>query len=123
MPAAKEKSSHPKELLELYDKLIATNPNVERRGATMPYTSLNGHMFSFIAKDGTFGLRLPAEARENFLKKYKTRLFEAYGTVLKEYVLVPGKLFKSTNELRPYFNMSYEYIKSLKPKPTSKGKK
>jgi hypothetical protein len=27
-----------------YEKLIATNPKVERKGATMPYTSVNGHM-------------------------------------------------------------------------------
>jgi hypothetical protein len=29
--------------LELYEKLVATNPKVERKGDTMPYTSLNGH--------------------------------------------------------------------------------
>ena len=123
MSVKKEKSNHPKELLDLYDKLIETNPTVERKGATMPYTSLNGHMFSFIAKDGTFGLRLPEDARINFLKKYKAKLFEAYGAVLKEYVLVPDKLFKNTKELKPYFDRSFEYIKSLKPKPTTKSKK
>lgn len=123
MAAKKEKSDHPKELLDLYDKLIATNPTIERKGATMPYTSLNGHMFSFIAKDGTFGLRLPEDARESFLKKYKTKLVEAYGVVLKEYVLVPDKLFKNTKELKPYFDMSVKYIASLKPKPTTKSKK
>ena len=25
--------------LELYEKLVATNPSVERKGSTMPYTS------------------------------------------------------------------------------------
>ena len=123
MATKKEKSNHPKELLDSYDRLIATNPGVERKGATMPYTSLNGHMFSFIAKDGTFGLRLPEEARDKFLKKYKTRLVEAYGIVLKEYVLVPDKLFMNTKELKPYFDISFAYIKSLKPNPTSKSKK
>jgi hypothetical protein len=123
MATKKEKSNHPKELLDLYDKLIATNPTVERKGATMPYTSLNGHMFSFIAKDGTFVLRLPGEARENFLKKYKTKLCEAYGVVLKEYVLVPHKLFKNTIELKPYFDTSFDYIKSLKSRPGTKNKK
>jgi hypothetical protein len=123
MAAKKEKSNHPKELLDLYDKLIATNPKVERKGATMPYTSLNGHMFSFIAKDGTFGLRLTDEARESFLKKYKTKLCEAYGIVLKEYVLVPDKLFKNTKELKPYFDMSFKYVASLKPKPATKNNK
>ncbi len=123
MATKKEKSNHPKELLDSYDRLIATNPAVERKGATMPYTSLNGHMFSFIAKDGTFGLRLPDEARVKFLKKYKTKLVEAYGIVLKEYVLVPDKLLKNTKELKRYFDLSFESIKSLKPKPTTKSKK
>jgi hypothetical protein len=119
----KEMSSHPKELLELYDKLIETNPKVERKGSAMPYTSLNGHMFSFIAKDGSFGLRLPEKARESFLKKYKTKLCEAYGVVLKEYVLVPDKLFKNPKELKPYFDLSFEYINSLKPRQAKKSKK
>jgi hypothetical protein len=35
----------------------------------MPYTSLNGHMFSFLTETGTMALRLPAGEREAFLKK------------------------------------------------------
>jgi hypothetical protein len=27
---------------------------------------------------------------------------------------------KKTKELQPYFRMSYEYVKTLKPKPTKK---
>jgi hypothetical protein len=38
--------------LALYEKLVATNPKVERKGATMPYTSLNGHMFSLLTRAG-----------------------------------------------------------------------
>jgi hypothetical protein len=38
--------------LDSCEKLIATNPNVERKGATVPYTSLNGHMFSYLSKEG-----------------------------------------------------------------------
>jgi len=35
-----------KDKLEFYDKLIDTNPNFESKGKTMPYTSVNGPMFS-----------------------------------------------------------------------------
>jgi hypothetical protein len=80
-------------------------------------------MFAFLTKEGTLALRLPADAREEFIRKYKTALCEQHGTVLKEYVVVPGKLFKKTKELQPYFNQSYEYVGSLKPKPTTKPKK
>jgi hypothetical protein len=38
--------------LDLYEKLVATNPGVERKGATVPCTSLDGHMFSYLAKEG-----------------------------------------------------------------------
>ena len=49
--------------LALYEKLVATDPNVERKGATMPYTSLNGHMFSFTSLVlWLFALLLPAGA-------------------------------------------------------------
>lgn len=110
-------------MIALYDSLIATIPGLERKGATMPYTSVNGHMFSFLDKEGRAGLRLPKEALANFLKKYKTTLCEAHGAILKEYALVPEKLMSRTKELQPYFLESYEYVKSLKPKPAKKKSK
>src|SRR5688572_26246799 len=109
--------------LEWYEKLVATNPKVERKGATMPYTSLNGHMFSFLTKTGKLALRLPTEERDAFLKKYKTKLCEQYGAVLKEYVEVPDSLLTKTQELMKFFDISYAYVASLKPKPTRRKKK
>jgi len=106
--------------LALYGKLVATNPRVERKGATVPFTSLNGHMFSYMAKTGELALRLPTEARDGFLKKYKTTLCEQYGIVQKEYVMVPDALLKKTRELKPFFESSYAYVASLKPKPTKR---
>ena len=113
----------PLDKLEQYERLVATNPNVARKGATVPYTSLHGHMFSYLSKQGKVALRLPAEERTAFLKKYKAKLCEAYGKVQPEYVEVPDSLLSSTSELKPYFDRSYEYVASLKPKPTSKKKK
>ena len=109
--------------LELYEKLVATNPKVERKGATVPYTSLNGHMFSYLSKQGKLALRLPTAERDGFLKKYKAKLCEAYGKVQPEYVEVPDSLLASTKELKKYFDASFDYVSSLKPKPTSKPKK
>src|SRR5580692_207120 len=59
----------PPDKLALYEKLVATNPKVERKGDTVPYTSLNGHMFSYLSKEGKLALRLPPAEREAFLKK------------------------------------------------------
>jgi hypothetical protein len=110
----------PSDKLQLYEKLVATNPGVERKGATVPYTSLNGHMFSYLSKEGKLALRLPAEEREAFLKKYKAKLCEAYGRVQPEYVEVPDSLLASTRELKKYFDCSYDYVGSMKPKATDK---
>lgn len=109
--------------LEFYEKLVATNPDIERKGASMPYTSHNGHMFSLFGKGGKLGLRLPKDEREDFLNKYRTKLFEQYGSVMKEYVEVPDALLRKTEELQKYFKISYAYVSSLKPKPTKKSKK
>lgn len=108
--------------LEFYNQLVNSLPNIERKGATMPYTSLNGNMFSFLAKDGSLGLRLPKEEREAFLEKYQTHLCEAHGTIMKEYVHIPVELLSKTEELKPYYKMSHEYTKTLKPKPPKSKK-
>ena len=121
--AAAKKHNIPADKLELYEKLVRTNPAIERKGAANPYTSLNGHMFTLLNPSGTLALRLPAEEREKFLKQYKTKLFEAYGVVMKEYVTVPDALLENTKELQKYFAISVGYIKTLKPKPTTKKKK
>jgi hypothetical protein len=118
----KPRSEIPADKLELYEKLAATIPGVTVKGATVPYTSLNGHMFSYLSKEGRLELRLPEQAREGFLKKYKTSLTMAYGLVQKEYVVVPEKLLENTAELKEYFAQSFAYVSSLKPKATTKKK-
>ena len=119
--SAKKKSPIPAEKVELYEKLLATIPEIERKGADNPYTSLNGNMFSLLlSPEGRMALRLPEDEREQFLKKHKTKLFEAYGTVMKEYVAVPDSLLKKTRELQKYLGLSYAYAMTLKPKPTKK---
>ncbi len=118
--AKKTESTIPAATIAFYDKVIGTMKDVERKGATVPYTSLNGHMFSYLTKEGSLALRLPKDAIEGFLTKYKTSLCEAYGVVQKEYVMVPENLLKNTAELKKHFAVSYNYVASLKPKPTKK---
>src|SRR6266404_9967456 len=82
---AKKKSQIPADKVELFEKLLATIPEIERKGADNPFTSLNGNMFSLLLSPaGRLALRLSAAEREKFMKKYQTTLFEAYGTVMKE---------------------------------------
>ncbi len=80
-------------------------------------------MYSYLSKDGFLALRLGPNDREAFLEKYKTTLVYAYGIIQKEYVTVPDSLLMKTDELKPYFELSHQYVSSLKPKATTKGKK
>jgi hypothetical protein len=72
--ATAKKSKIPPAKLDLYEKLIATHPEIERKGAVHPYTSLNGHMFTYLDQTGTMGIRLPEDEVEAFLRKCKTTL-------------------------------------------------
>jgi hypothetical protein len=119
MPTPK-KSAIPADKLELYDRLIASNLEIDRKGATHPYTSFNGHMFTLLNPPGKLAIRLPEAEREKFIKKYKTTLFEAYGAVMAEFVAVPDALLPKTKELAKYLDLSYAYVKTLKPKPSKK---
>lgn len=117
----KATSPAPVEKVRLYEKLVATNSSVERKGASVPYTSAGGHMFSYLSKEGRLALRLPEAERKAFLVKYKANLCRAYGVVQAEYVEVPDALLAKTAELKKYFDISFAYASSLKPKASSKA--
>jgi hypothetical protein len=54
-----KKSSIPAEKIKLYEKLLATIPEIERKGANNPFTALNGNMFSLLLSPaGRMALRL-----------------------------------------------------------------
>jgi len=112
----------PPETVKLFDKLIASNPKIERKGDNNPYSAVNGNMFVVLLEHG-MGLRLAADERDAFCKKYKTSLFKAYGVVMKEYVAVPSALLGKTKELKTYLDRSFAYAQTLKPKPTARNKK
>ena len=90
-------SSVPADRIEAYDRLIATRSGVERKGASIPYTSLNGHMTSYLAETGSLVLRLSPADRARFLDEHATTLHTAYGIVQKEFVDVPDALFLDTD--------------------------
>lgn len=113
----------PADKLALFDQLVDTHPDIERKGKTMPYTSMNGHMYTIMTKNGVLGIRLSKEDRAAFIEKYDSALLKNYGAVMKEYVTVPDDLLHRTDELKPYLDQSYSYIKGLKPKPTTRKKK
>jgi hypothetical protein len=62
----------------------------------------------------------PPMCGKEFLAKYQTTLYHTHGVVQKEYVTVPADLLVKTGELAPYFRVSFEYAKTLKPKATKR---
>jgi TfoX/Sxy family transcriptional regulator of competence genes len=116
----KTKAAAPNPTVVLYERLIATIPGLERKGDANPYTAMNGNMFTLLHQSSRLAIRLPEDKREEFVKKYKTTLFEAYGVVMKEYVAVPDAMLKNTKALKKYLEFSYEYAKTLKAKPSKR---
>ena len=116
MAKAIAKNTIPEERIELYDKLVQTQPDVGRKGKSMPFTSCNGHMFSFLSPTGSLFLRLPEKEKEAFIKKHKSSAAKQHGKMLMEYVEVPEKLMKDFAEIKKYFAISYEYVQTLNPK-------
>jgi hypothetical protein len=115
----KPTSTIPAAKLSLYDKLIATDPSIERKGATIPYTSANGKMFTYLSPTGELRLRLPRDERDAFMKKYKTKAVVQHGVVMKDFVAVPPGLLARTAELKKYLQISRGFAEQLGTKKTN----
>jgi hypothetical protein len=109
------------ERLAAYKRLVATQPGVDRKGASIPYTSFNGNMSSYLDAADGMALRLGGDGRARFLAEHDAHLQEAYGVVQKEYVHVPEAMLRDTAALAPWFAASCHYVKGLKPKPTKRS--
>ena len=106
----------PAENLARYERLLATTPANQRKGAAKPY----GHMFTLLGPTGLMALRFPNAEREQFLMEHKSTLFESHGHVMPEFVKVPDRLLGETDALRPYLEISFTYVFLLKPKSSRK---
>lgn len=105
-----------------YEAVVAGSPDVEVRGKTLPYTSRNGHMFSFLDVTGSMAIRLGPDQRKQFLDRYDTSIASRHGREMKDFVVVPAALLADTEQLQPWFDASYERTGTLKRKPTTRKK-
>lgn len=108
------------EILDQFRKAINKVEGLELKGKTTPYTSVNGHMTSFLDKDGNMGLRLSKEDLEKFLVDHKAERMEQYGRVMKDFAVVPKGVFNDPKKLINYLSLSYRSASALKPKATQK---
>ncbi len=108
--------------LELYTAAVdASSIHSEVKGAKNPYTSRNGHMFSFLDRDGTMALRLSDDLREEFMAAYDGGPVIQYGSVMRGYVSIPSDLLEDTEAAASWLDRAYEWIGTLPPKPTKKA--
>lgn len=117
------KNEASEETIKLYKKLVEATPNTEWKGKNMFYTSCNGHMHSFVAKEGYVAIWFSEEEKDAFIEKFNSKPAISHGAVMRGYAVVPDSLLSKTDELVLYLEMSLKYIKTLKPKPTTKKKK
>ena len=111
----------PAEALEQYTAVVdQSGSDVAVKGAKNPYTSLNGHMFSFLDTDVKMALRMSDEMREEFLELYVSGPVVQYGSVMRGYVSIPDELLDDGEALAEWFERSHAWVGSLPPKPTKK---
>ncbi|MGI9648546.1 MAG: TfoX/Sxy family protein [Acidimicrobiia bacterium] len=109
----------PPDALERYTAVVGA-AGEPVKGAKNPYTSRNGHMFSFLDGEGVMALRLSEELADEFLSKYESGPVRQYGSVMRGYVSVPDDLLSDAGELGSWFEQAYESIGTLEPKATTK---
>lgn len=110
----------PVESLERYRAVVEASGNTEVKGAKNPYTSRNGHMFSFLDPEGTMALHLSSELEAEFRSRYESGAVIQYGRTMQGYSSVPDELLDDTETLCGWFDRAWEWIGTLKPKPTKK---
>src|SRR5687768_11181153 len=100
---------------DLFKKMLEEFPDVELKGKTMPYTSINGNMFSFFDKEGDLHLRLSKNDRDEFLTCFPDNISIQHGVLMKEYVRVHEIIFDD-GSLSKHFRKSLDYSSKLKSK-------
>lgn len=96
--------------------------DIEVKGTKNPYTSRNGHMFSFLDADGTMALRLSDELTREFRDDHDSGDVTQYGSTMRGYSSVPAELLENTASLAEWIGRAWAWIGTLPPKPTKKKK-
>lgn len=101
------------EKLKIYDELVAKCSRFERKGKTVPYTSANGHMFSFLNKAGEIGIRFSKDVQEKYIEDFNSTIFKSYNAIMRGYVLIPDNMLEDLDNVARYLDESFDYVMSL----------
>jgi hypothetical protein len=114
----------PEDLVERFDRIVPTDPAVERRKMFgYPCAFVNGHMFTGLFGSQMF-VRLPEGERKALVDKRGVKPLEPIpGRPMKEYVVVPPDILAGEVALRRLVVKSLAYAKDLPPKEKKPAKK
>ncbi|MFY0643125.1 MAG: hypothetical protein JXR19_01515 [Bacteroidia bacterium] len=102
-----------------YEALASAIENLEIKGKTMRYTSINGNMFSFISKDDEIGIRLSQKDRALIISMGGEPMMQ-HGRPMKEYIHIQEFMLNDIEVLPFWIKKSINYARTLKPKPTTR---
>lgn len=105
-----------KEMLKVYEELVAKCPRFDRKGKTMPYTSAKGYMFSLLNMAGEVGIRFSKDVQKKYIEEWNSTIFKSYNSIMQGYVLIPEKMLEDLDNVAKYLNEIYDYVMSLEPK-------
>ena len=88
-----------KDVIAIYDRLIAQHDGVERKGKANAYTAVNGNMFSFVGPDAEMCLRLSKENVALFGETHDASNVIRHNAVMRGYVAVSDDLLANEAEL------------------------
>lgn len=120
MPAGHQYQGPPDALERYIAAVQSSGVDTEVKGAKNPYTSHNGHMYSFLDPDGAMALRLSDELGDEFLETYESGPVIQYNSVMNGYVAVPDDLLTNTATIADWFTKAFDWIGTLPPKATKK---
>ena len=118
MPSARNETDPA--VLAAFDLMIAGVKGIERKGAAMPYVSVNGNMYGMVSKANAIGLRLSPADLAAFFAAGATPFEGTPGFINKEYATVPPALYADKAALQGWFKKSHAFASGLKPKKTTR---
>ena len=99
-----------------YRAIIAAHSDATEKGNKNRYTSVNGHMSSFLSPGGELCFRLSQKDMDSFNARFQGGPVLQYGSVMRGYVHVPEGLWSDVKAASDWFAKSWNYVSGLKPK-------
>lgn len=100
----------------LYDSLLAQLPEMQRKGKSVPYKSINGHMFTLVNKDGELGTRIGEKRVKEMQASGEAEQFRSHNANMRGYIKLSDTMLKDTKRCLAFFEEAQAHVLTLKAK-------